>query len=429
MLKINLQILFLIFPFWLNAQLYKDSIAYYNQKVTRFLDKEKTLKEFYDINEKGIHIYTSSINKAKKNAEFFLEWNDLDNFRKLVKITNTDELQTYFFNKKFNYLPDTTVEQKIELLYRTGKLKGIKIAIDPGHIAGDMETGKLESKFLSFKKDSSIGLNEPVNFSEGEHTLATAKFLQKKLEQEGAEVMLTRNSPNESAFGCTFDEWFDIDFTNKIESYYQEKKITLSEKIRMLDKSVPREIFRNYFLDVELKERARKINSFNPDITVIIHYNVDEKNTGWRKPTNKNFTMTFIPGYFVSRDMKSKTNRLEFLRLLVTRDLENSLKLSKLTVDAFERILNIPIAKSSDADYLRDKSMFSGEPGVFSRNLALNRLVHSPLVYGESLYQDNINECKMLSKKEVTVEGLQTSKRVQQVADAYFEAVMKYFSK
>ncbi|MGZ4079812.1 MAG: hypothetical protein ACXVDW_21015, partial [Bacteroidia bacterium] len=62
------------------------------------------------------------------------------------------------------------------------------------------------------------------------------------------------------------------------------------------------------------------------------------------------------------------------------------------------------------------------ETGVFCRNLQLPRYVHSPLVYGETLYQDNINESKLLNEEKDKTKN----KRVQQVADAYFQGILDY---
>jgi len=60
--------------------------------------------------------------------------------------------------------------------------------------------------------------------------------------------------------------------------------------------------------------------------------------------------------------------------------------------------------------------------GVYCRNLQLPRYIHSPIVYGETLYQDNFNECKLLS----TETDKTKNKRIQQVADAYFKGILNY---
>jgi len=65
--------------------------------------------------------------------------------------------------------------------------------------------------------------------------------------------------------------------------------------------------------------------------------------------------------------------------------------------------------------------------GVFCRNLALCRKINSPLVYGESLYQDNVIESKELMKTDLDIYGIKANERVFNVAGAYYEAVMSFF--
>ena len=67
----------------------------------------------------------------------------------------------------------------------------------------------------------------------------------------------------------------------------------------------------------------------------------------------------------------------------------------------FRTTWNIPIAQKNDADYLKDNCIKTPSNGVYCRNLVLCRTINSPLVYGECLYQDNINEC--ISQKFQTI--------------------------
>jgi hypothetical protein len=66
---------------------------------------------------------------------------------------------------------------------------------------------------------------------------------------------------------------------------------------------------------------------------------------------------------------------------------------------------------------------------VFCRNLAMCRLVKSPLVYGECLYQDCHTECYELVKNTETLYGIQTNRRVKLAAQAFFNALVQYYSR
>jgi len=188
-------------------------------------------------------------------------------------------------------------------------------------------------------------------------------------------------------------------------------------------------LFHDFFKDQDLLKRAHLINQHRPDITIIIHYNVDEKNTNWIKPGKKNYSMAFIPGALDVHSMSSDAGKMNVLRLLMSDHLELSERASALTVKAFEEQLNVPIARSQDAEYLMKNCKSTKSKGVYCRNLALCRLIKSPLVYGECLYQDNENEYEVLAQTNKTYYGIKTNERVKQVADAYFNAILTYFLK
>ena len=115
--------------------------------------------------------------------------------------------------------------------------------------------------------------------------------------------------------------------------------------------------------------------------------------------------------------------------MLLTKQINKSENLSQHTVKALSKNLNIAIAKANDADYLSEKGIKSSQEGVFCRNLILTRYVNSPLVYGESLYQDNINESAWLNSCNYVAYGYKVPERIHSVAKSYLEAVLKYFNK
>ncbi len=115
---------------------------------------------------------------------------------------------------------------------------------------------------------------------------------------------------------------------------YKKKKIVLDSLLKTgtinasryatLMKLPKQKLFWEFFRDYELMERARIINEFKPDLTIIIHYNVDEKNTDWKKPTRKNHTMAFIGGGMTANNFSSQINKIHFLRLLLTNQIHEA---------------------------------------------------------------------------------------------------------
>jgi len=403
-----------------------EKIDYYNNKAKKYLDKSKMLGAFYLVNENGINIYASAQNKTMNKPEFHLYWSEVEAFKKALKTFSSNELTKLYQSGKMNAVVLSEKNKKTSDVQpqnnNTKKLQGLKIAIDPGHTAGDMENAAIEAKCLNFKCVSPLGEKYNIAISEGILTFATATLLKNKLEAQGAEVFMTRTFYGGNAFGKSFDEWLK---PANIDSLYNAGVLSQKQKAIVLNPKInKRTKFQSVFKNLELQKRSQIINRYQPDFTIIIHFNVDETNTGWSKPGNKNHNMTFVGGAFMGSDLSSPEKRMEFLRLLVSDDLEKSIALSSSVVNSFEKTLNVKTASHNDATYLIQGCLVA-EPGVYCRNLQLTRYIHSPLVYGETLYQDNINECIMLNQERDKTKN----KRIQQVADAYFQGILDYVNK
>jgi N-acetylmuramoyl-L-alanine amidase len=305
-------------------------------------------------------------------------------------------------------------------------LSGARIAIDPGHFSSNILDSKVEGKFLNIVNQYTDS-PDTIKIVEGQLTFLTAQLLQSMLEEQGAKVILSRPSQNSTAFNVPYYYWYNKRKNTVLDSLRDIKEIT-SETYRNLMNQNKELFFWTFFRDYELVARANKLNAFNPDVTIIIHYNVDEKNAPWGKASRKDLTMCFIGGAFIKSDLKKQNNKLHFLRLLLCDQVEKSESLSHYAVSEMSRNLKISKARVSDAEYLSEKGIKSSQEGVFCRNLILTRYINSPLVYGESLYQDNLNECSWLNSCNYVAYGHKVPERIHQVAKSYFYAIMKYYS-
>ena len=400
----------------------------YKLKAQKFLDKTGKLSEQYLIDEKGISIFETAHKKEKDSAEFFVDWKSIGYFRNLLKSVSLKQQMAYCAGKKNAVIPDLL--DKTEEYIILGKEKGIKgkkIALDPGHIGGSEKEAKLERKMVKVKKDSVSGISDSAEVIEGNITMQTALLLKKKLEAAGAVVMLTRSAEGENAFGYPFETWMRLNFQKAVKAAYHDKEINENEKKKLLNPKTKKEyIFRYFFLQEELKQRAKKINDFHPDLTIAIHYNADEMNLRANLLGDKDLNMVFVPGSFMTEELETKRDRFEFLRLLLSDDIKNSKADAEKLLSSFVSKLNVPAAADSAASYLEEKCVPLSE-GIFCRNLAMLRLVHGTIIYGETLFQDNKNEFWKLCKRDISVGGITTNARVQEVADAYYEAVIAIF--
>ena len=407
--------------------IFSQSISELKTRFNTYLNFNGSLDQSVSFTEKSVSL------KSAGKSDFTIYEGEQEILTTLLKNKTASEFTTIYHWKKNNRLSKKQIdslEKTINpVIYRPSpSLEGKRIAIDPGHFAGNVMDARVEQKFIDFSPSSSNLLKDTVRFNEGALTYQTATILKHKLEEQGAIVMVTRPQQNYTSFQITYDTWFVKRKKIVLDSLVKANNMD-AKRYAMLMKLPKQKLFWEFFRDFELGERARLINEFKPDATVIIHYNVDEKNTDWINPTTKNYTMTFIGGGMTADNFSKTINKIHFLRLLLSDQLNQSEKLASLTVNQFNKELHIPIAQKQDADYLRDNCLKTSSSGVFCRNLALCRMINSPLVYGEALYQDNIKECNQLCKNDYEINNQKVPKRIHETAMCYYQALSEYFSK
>ncbi|MFL5752524.1 MAG: N-acetylmuramoyl-L-alanine amidase [Bacteroidia bacterium] len=414
------------------------SRLFYQQRFDNYLNLKNNLSPLVKIGEEGVELFKDAASGKAGKAEIFISWNEVELFRELLKTQPGDTVEALLRKKGTSkwgpqllkpYLPAKTVPAVLPADPLTAMpLRGLKIAIDPGHIAGNMDMARIEQKYIHFCKDSFPSLlQDSIDIAEGTLTFQTSCILKKMLEEQAAVVMLTRNE-NSTAFGVNYGEWLKTRKKTVLDSLKAIGEIAPA-RYKQLMKLDEKKFFWEFFKDAELAQRIRKINTFQPDLTIIVHYNVDEKNKDWTRPSKVNYTMAFIGGAMTRDSFGKMRGKVAFLRLLLSDDLSESERLAALTVEQFNKQLGVSIAKQNDADYLRDNCISSPSPGVFCRNLALCRMVNSPLVYGECLFQDNLEEMYTLCRQDKTYYGIVSNERVYKVAASYFEAIKQYCKK
>ena len=334
-------------------------------------------------------------------------------------------------SKHFTKLQLDSIKKSVEaskFMYdknATQPLKGIRIALDAGHSAITLKEAAWEQKYLYFARTA--GSTDSVKIFESALSFATASSIKKKLEEMGAEVMMTRYQQDHTSFGCSLSEWMRHR-KKHLDSLLKCGGISAA-KYKAIYNANEYKVFWEFFRDYDLGHRADLINAFKPHVTLIVHYNVDEKNVPWQQTVDKNFTMSFIAGAMTADQMDNANARRQFVRLLLSKQLNESEKLSSKTVQAFHANLGIEIASKGDADYLLKNCNATNSKGVFCRNLALCRKINSVLVYGECLYQDNTKESKLLMENGTSFGSGKTNDRVEAVAKSYIEGLLGWLEK
>jgi N-acetylmuramoyl-L-alanine amidase len=194
-------------------------------------------------------------------------------------------------------------------------------------------------------------------------------------------------------------------------------------------------VFRKFYQFLEFRQRIDHINRNAPNVTVSIHYNAHENSRrdkdGYLPAIKENYSMAFVPGAFHDRELGRVPEKVDFLRLLLSQDIDKSARLANLILEAERDIAGISQVPQQNVAIDERHCIPTDWEGVYSRNLAITRTVKGPVVYLEALLQDNDWESVNLSKKDYVfthpVHGkIYAPKRCEQVAEAIFTGLKQW---
>ena len=305
----------------------------------------------------------------------------------------------------------------------------MRIAIDPGHIGGNAVMQEIEEKHVRLKDlEGNI-----LAFEEADLSLATALLLSRKLRLSGFEVYLTRTKPGLTAFGKTYRAWLEEDFARVVDSLYRGGSLSPGRYQYLKDnRSQPKVIFHSFFKNHELSQRQTLVNLFDPDLTIVIHYNVHaagrlDSGSDYHQPTKENYHMAFVPGAFMTGELEKDEDIEDFLFLMNSNILEESIDLSEKILQELKKHTGVaPVGREFEHRYPLTNCVFTGTPGVYARNLAMTRFTRAPICFIELLCQDNLQEARRLADTSLSIGPVKTSPRVKEMADALHYGIMDY---
>lgn len=396
---------------------------FYEKRAKKYLIKDERIRASFAISDSGITLYNvprktntkKTLSSVNREVEYHLPWKNLKAFQEWIA---AQPLKTWEFYQK-KQLPSLTANlmKPASFVLNSNKnkpLTGLKVALDPGHIAGSLKEAKNERKFV----DVTLANGKRISFFESELAWYTCKVLADMLEEKGAKVILTRNKFNLMALDSTYTQVF---------KHYQKQQKKLGKNVADSQKW---RIYFKKFRKADFNARIDKINAFKPHLTMIVHYNVDGANAPWNKVTPQNNCMAFVAGSFMNNELSKPEHRFNFLRLLLTKDIETSTTFCTKMLDAIVTKLKVPILpKKSNQPFINRACMPTPSPGVYARNLSLARKVYGTLCFIEPLYQENKQEILMLGKRNYDFKGTRIPKRVAEVAQAYYHGIINYLKK
>jgi N-acetylmuramoyl-L-alanine amidase len=336
--------------------------------------------------------------------------------------------------------PANEVLERIELAARNNPedhpLAGLKIALDPGHMGGDLwdvRTGKYIRDRAGHK------------ISEGVINLQTALLLERSLEALGANVQVTRKSLgpvtdlsferlaiHESGLRELRDEslnnWFQRLIASAPAGQILYKAFEKSNDYQRLFSTARRG---EYFDTEDLQARVDAFQAFDPDITLIIHYDVsapanDPHGLNPGAPGSRDSTKVYVPGAFDSTEIATRDDRAQLtMHLADEAAWRGSVRLGHEILASIETRLKLPPDRNSPG------IVKSIEPGLFARNLyVLKKHLPAVTAYVECLYYNDKAEFAAFLKANhpMTIDGQSYpySDRAAQVADALKEGVLSF---
>ncbi len=308
-------------------------------------------------------------------------------------------------------------------------LAGLTIALDPGHMGGD-RWDAFTGKYIRNHPDASYRGYKKL--SEGELALHTAFALRSKLQALGARVLLTRETlePVTSKKPEELDleqlGWMAIrqhawsDWAQKALDPFAEKLPAsgplpaqlVSEAKQALRQNTDAQGFfseqarvRYYGNGEDVTARVALLESWKPDLTISLHYDVKVSKEPEADPQglqdaskkdSRNATKVYVPGGFLADELSQREDRAYFaLHAARSGKWDESLRIATQVARALSEGLGIPFEEDDFGNSIRVA------PGVFARNLALTRKLRTgQLIYIEALYYNYPSEFERLSAKQ-----------------------------
>jgi len=308
-------------------------------------------------------------------------------------------------------------------------LQGLRIALDPGHMGGDLwdeRTGK------------QVKGKNGAKLSEGILNLQTALLLQREFTRMGAEVALTHDTigpvsavpferlpipvfAREELRNEGLSTWFENLLATGPAGPALFKAFEQSSQVKALFAESSR--WKYYVLREDLAARWKVMEAFDPDISLIIHY---DASGGSVSPVRKTGTKVYVVGSFDPNEFATQKSRARFSRQLLDPEAwESSLLLGRNVVGRLKNDLGLTFDKGGGG------SSFQVEPGVFARNLAVSAALSGHAVsFLEVFHYDDPREFQLLRdyKYSLSIGGVETrySERMVQVVNAIQRGVVEF---
>jgi len=241
----------------------------------------------------------------------------------------------------------------------TRPLKGVCIAIDPGHIGGRWVIW--DDRHFTIGKDT-------IEVREGEMTLTVARILQRDLSLLGATVALTRNGNHPVT-------------EDRVETLQEEARAYLRNRNKVPSSGAIAKTAKAMFaISSEIRARSDLLNEeFQPDLALCLHFNASPMNM--RRPSfqGPNHLDLLINGCYSRGEIEEDDTRFEMLLRILQRIYYEEVRLS----DAISRTMKFETRLPSFSYDGTNGMSVNNNDILWARNLLANRVFMCPVVFFE----------------------------------------------
>jgi N-acetylmuramoyl-L-alanine amidase len=310
--------------------------------------------------------------------------------------------------------PPYTYQTKASSTDPTRPLKGLRIALDPGHIGGDW--AQLEARYFKLNNDPSV--------EEAKLNMITCDRLAERLQADGAEIVWAKHS-YEPTTSLRPDSLHREAIANLALRPGTTKKISDEPAIqRMIDNEAALLFYRV----AEIRARAEIVNKLHPDLTICVHYNADD----WGNPDQPTLSghsrlIIFVNGSYEKSELVNDDVKYDLLRKLLDRCAAQEERGCALVGQSMLDEFKYPPDDFKGPSVHRVTEV----PSVFARNLLASRLYHGPVIYCEGPYMNARDSYYRIIAGDYlgmkTIQGQSYPSIYCQYAESVERGVLKYF--
>jgi N-acetylmuramoyl-L-alanine amidase len=312
-------------------------------------------------------------------------------------------------------------------------LKGIRIALDPGHIGGDWAI--LEARYFK--------LNDDPPVEEAKLNLITCERLAEHLQADGADIIwakhdydpVTNLRPSDlhreaiAALALPEHAATHSGYTPSFLFGLPQPRANRVGGQSAIEARIDNEAALLFYRVAEIRARGDVVNRQHPDLTICVHYNADD----WGDPNNPTLTahsrlVIFTNGAYEKSELVYDDYKYDLLRKLLDRTAVQEERGCALVGQAMLDTLKYP-PEDYPGTYFAHH--VTDVPSVYARDLLANRIYHGPVIYCEGPYMNARDAYYRIIAGDYlglrTIQGQSVPSIYREYAAAVEKGVLEYF--